>query len=106
MSRIPYPKKASSIDLDIRNILAYLEATYSQIVTPTLSTGSMIVVPTAEIPNIPGVLKCNHQAVSRSNYSALFTLVGTTFGAGNGTTTFNVPNISDPVTGASWIIYV
>lgn len=39
-----------------------------------------------------GFLELNGQAVSRSTYSALFTLWGATFGAGNGTTTFNLPD--------------
>jgi microcystin-dependent protein len=33
------------------------------------------------------------QAISRTTYSALFTLVSTTFGAGDGSTTFNVPDL-------------
>jgi hypothetical protein len=41
-----------------------------------------------------GYLRCNGQAVSRSTYSRLFTAVGTTFGSGDGITTFNVPNFS------------
>lgn len=40
-----------------------------------------------------GWLLCDGQAVSRSTYSALFTAVGTKYGAGNGVTTFNVPNL-------------
>ena len=35
---------------------------------------------------------CNGQALSRTTYSALFAKIGTTYGVGNGTTTFNVPN--------------
>ena len=37
-------------------------------------------------------LDCNGQAISRTEYADLFAVIGTTFGAGNGTTTFNVPN--------------
>lgn len=37
-------------------------------------------------------LELNGQAVSRSTYAELFTLWGTTFGVGDGTTTFNLPN--------------
>ena len=37
------------------------------------------------------------QQFSRSTYSALFAIVGTTYGAGNGSTTFNVPNLADNV---------
>ncbi|PVY81049.1 tail collar domain [Cupriavidus alkaliphilus] len=41
----------------------------------------------------PGYLKANGGAVSRSNYQDLFNEIGTTFGAGNGSTTFNVPDL-------------
>lgn len=44
-----------------------------------------------------GWLLCNGSAVSRSIYADLFTAIGTTYGAGNGTTTFNVPNLGDKV---------
>lgn len=40
-----------------------------------------------------GWLECNGQAVSRSTYSKLYSAIGTTFGAGNGSTTFNVPDL-------------
>lgn len=40
-----------------------------------------------------GYLKANGAAVSRSVYSALFASVGTTFGAGDGATTFNLPDL-------------
>lgn len=44
--------------------------------------------------NIPaGWLLCNGAAVSRTTYAALWATIGTTFGAGNGSTTFNVPNL-------------
>lgn len=40
-----------------------------------------------------GWLKCNGAAVSRATYSALFSAIGTTFGAGDGSTTFNLPDM-------------
>ena len=40
-----------------------------------------------------GWLICNGQAVSRTTYAALFAVIGTTYGAGNGSTTFNLPNL-------------
>ena len=40
-----------------------------------------------------GFLLCNGNAVSRSTYAALFNIIGTSYGSGNGTTTFNVPNM-------------
>ena len=48
--------------------------------------------------NIPtNWLKCNGQAVSRTTYADLFSVIGTTYGSGDGSTTFNVPNISERV---------
>ena len=40
-----------------------------------------------------GWLICNGQAVSRTTYAALYAVIGTTYGAGDGSTTFNVPNL-------------
>lgn len=40
-----------------------------------------------------GYLLCFGQAVSRSTYSDLFTAIGTTFGSGDGSTTFNLPDL-------------
>ena len=60
-------------------------------------------IPTATIvpwsdSSIPsGFLECNGAAVSRSTYSALFAIIGTTYGAGDGATTFNVPDLQDNV---------
>lgn len=40
-----------------------------------------------------GYLLCDGSAVSRTTYALLFSAIGTTWGAGNGTTTFNVPDL-------------
>jgi len=40
-----------------------------------------------------GWLLCHGQAVSRSAYPGLFDVIGTTFGAGDGSTTFNTPDL-------------
>lgn len=42
-----------------------------------------------------GWLLCNGSAVSRTDYAALFAVVGTTYGTGDGSTTFNLPNLTD-----------
>jgi microcystin-dependent protein len=44
-----------------------------------------------------GYLLCQGQAVSRTTYSALFAVVSTTYGAGDGTTTFNLPNLQGKI---------
>jgi microcystin-dependent protein len=56
-------------------------------------------VPTAMIlpyagPTAPaGFLLCDGSAVSRSTYSTLYGIIGTTYGVGDGSTTFNIPDI-------------
>lgn len=40
-------------------------------------------------------LACDGAAVSRATYSALFAVIGTTYGAGDGSTTFNLPTAND-----------
>ena len=61
---------ASSIDMPIGSIQPWLGAS-----TPS------------------GWLVCTGQAVSRSTYSGLFSVISTRFGVGNGSTTFNVPDL-------------
>lgn len=55
------------------------------------SPGDVKAVATAAAPS--GWLKANGAAVSRTTYAALFSAIGTTFGAGDGTTTFNLPDL-------------
>lgn len=44
-----------------------------------------------------GCLFCDGSAVSRTTYAALFAVIGTTYGEGDGETTFNVPDLSGRV---------
>lgn len=56
-------------------------------------TGSIIQFSTANVPT--GYLECNGQAVGRTDYPALFAVLSTTYGDGNGLTTFNLPDCRD-----------
>ena len=40
---------------------------------------------------------CNGSAISRTTYSNLFSIIGTTYGSGDGSTTFNIPNLKGKV---------
>jgi microcystin-dependent protein len=53
--------------------------------------GGAINPPTTNPPS--GWLYCNGAAYSRTSYAALFAVIGTAYGAGDGTTTFNVPDM-------------
>jgi microcystin-dependent protein len=59
------------------------------------ATGTIVPWSSASVPT--GFLECDGAAVSRSTYSALFAVVGTTYGAGDGASTFNLPNLADNV---------
>ena len=60
-----------------------------------IPTATIIPWSTASVPS--GFLECNGQAVSRSTYSALFAIIGTSYGAGDGSSTFLVPDLQDNV---------
>jgi len=55
-----------------------------------IQTGMCIDTAAAATPT--GYLECDGSAISRTDYAALFAAIGTTYGTGNGTTTFNVPD--------------
>jgi microcystin-dependent protein len=57
----------------------------------TVPIGAGMWYPSDIIPD--NWLLCNGQAVSRTTYNLLFSIIGTTHGAGDGSTTFNLPNI-------------
>ena len=44
-----------------------------------------------------GYALCDDTAKSRTDFAALFAIIGTTYGAGNGTTTFNLPDLRDRI---------
>lgn len=52
-----------------------------------------MVVPYAGNTAPSGWLLCSNVAVSRTTYSALFAVIGTTYGSGDGVTTFNLPDL-------------
>jgi microcystin-dependent protein len=56
----------------------------------TTPTGTIQMWSTATAPT--GYVLCNGVAISRTTYSSLYGVIGTTFGVGDGSTTFNVPN--------------
>lgn len=61
------------------------------IVTVTNPAGAILPYAGSSAPS--GYLLCDGSAVSRTTYAALFTVVGTTYGVGDGSTTFNLPDL-------------
>ena len=65
---------------------------WASVSTPAgVPTGSVFTMATTTVPS--GYLECDGAAVSRTTYADLFAAIGTTWGAGNGSSTFNVPNL-------------
>ena len=54
-------------------------------------TGAVVCFGKSSLPS--GFIFCDGSAVSRTTYADLFTAIGTSFGSGDGSTTFNVPDL-------------
>lgn len=61
----------------------------------TLPIGIILPFTDEEIPT--GYMLCDGSAISRTTYSDLFSIIGTTYGEGDGSTTFNLPNLKGRV---------
>jgi microcystin-dependent protein len=60
-------------------------------VQSAIAAGHIMFFASASAPT--GYLKANGSAISRTAYASLFSAIGTTFGAGDGSTTFNLPDL-------------
>lgn len=58
-------------------------------------TGFIMAWPSEKIPD--GFLPCNGAEISRTTYKNLFDVIGTKYGQGDGSTTFNLPNAIFPI---------
>jgi len=60
-----------------------------------VNTGIIVPWSSAAIPS--GFLECNGALVSRTTYADLFAVVGTTYGAGDGSSTFKLPDLQNNI---------
>lgn len=60
-----------------------------------IQPGTIIIWPGTTVPD--GYLLCDGSAISRTTYAALFAVIGTTYGPGDSSGTFNLPNFQDRV---------
>lgn len=75
----------------ISNVAPGTAATDAATVSQLVPIGTVVDYAGSTAPT--GWLFCAGQAVSRSTYAALFAVIGTTYGNGNGSTTFNLPDL-------------
>jgi microcystin-dependent protein len=107
------PIEAADVNVDIRGLIDTINAldnaniaaganidgdkladgsvSVSKIETP----GVMMLYAGATAPS--GWLLCQGQAISRTTYATLFAVIGTTYGVGDGSSTFNLPDLQDRV---------
>lgn len=79
-----YRPSKSDVVTVTANYIEYAQSTFSP-------AGTVIWFAGSTPPD--GWIVCNGAAISRSDYSALFAVIGTTFGEGDGSTTFEVPDL-------------
>ena len=82
-----------TLDTDTNNIRIHDGATAGG--AEIIPAGTIMAYGGASAPT--GYLLCDASAVSRTTYARLFAVVGTAFGTGDGSTTFNVPDLRDKV---------
>jgi microcystin-dependent protein len=91
----PYPVGTDRVR-DGDNAIEALAERVEAVLLPTLvPTGSMLLFAGAVVPT--GFLFCQGQAVSRTVYAALFGVIGTAYGSGDGSTTFGLPDLRSRV---------
>lgn len=66
---------------------------YSMATSTIIETATVLLHTSPIVP--AGYFKCNGQPVDRTTYADLFAKIGTTFGPGDGFSTFNVPTLAD-----------
>lgn len=81
-------------DATLPNHAATLKQVQSETASMRVPVGTVIDFAVATPP--PGYLLANGQAVARATYAALYAVIGTLYGSGDGLTTFNLPNVSRP----------
>lgn len=89
----------SPVDAEAPNGPAQIKALAEAVETALgtlLPTGTIVATARSTAPNEKWLI-AEGQAVSRTTYATLFAAIGTTYGAGNGSTTFNLPNLKGRV---------
>lgn len=87
---LPYPESS-----DPPNGAAQIQALAEAMDAKYALVGQIRMIANTNVPD--GWLTCNGQAVSRTTYADLFAAIGISFGVGDGSTTFNVPDLRNRV---------
>lgn len=94
------PKNVIIVDEDLKELRLHDGVTPGgKIIGQSAGSGVPIgtIIPFAGNSIPQGYLLCDGSAISRTNYASLFAVIGTIYGAGDGSTTFNLPDLSNRV---------
>ena len=83
----------SGQDFAVNDLTVAGDITVSGTIVGFASIPSGAVIPYISETEPSGWLSCDGSAVSRTTYSDLFAVIGTSFGTGDGSTTFNLPDL-------------
>lgn len=99
MAQITYTNKVALNEnqevADINKVNASDMNEIKNVINTNTPVGSISMYAGSTAPN--GWLICDGSAVSRTDYADLFSVIGTTYGSGDGSTTFNLPNLKGRV---------
>jgi microcystin-dependent protein len=83
----------TAITIRYSSTLGGFELLASSATPAAITVGMVQAWPMTTVPT--GWLECDGSAISRTTYSALYAVIGTSYGVGDGSTTFNLPNYKD-----------
>lgn len=89
---LPFPVQTDPAD-GAEQMESLARAVAEHLVSVVWPTGSLMFAAFANAP--PGFMICNGQTLSRVEWHELFDAIGTLYGAGDGSTTFNIPNLRE-----------
>ena len=87
------------VEIGVVRVNAGVTTISDSAITDTRVFAIAALTPTGTVSDFAGLnapsgwLMCAGQAISRTTYANLYSIIGTTFGVGNGSTTFNVPDL-------------
>ena len=83
----------STLESTLRTLVSTEKSALQSQISKAVPAGTVIAFAANKAPD--GYLLCNGAAVSRTTYATLFSAISTTYGAGNGSSTFALPNLTD-----------
>jgi len=93
---VDYPNLSSPITADRLNHMEDgIEGAWSHGGSGSIAIGSIFQFAGSSAPE--DYMICDGGAISRTTYSDLFSIIGTNYGSGDGSTTFNIPNLQGKI---------